>query len=83
MTFTSIIEGTRQGREIDFRKTYDDFDPVCIVDYAGSLDPDGFQIAGEWVRLEDLMSGPFVMQRQSSGEQQVERETEVDVPLDR
>ena len=80
MTFTAIIEGMRQGREIEFRKTYDDFDPICIVDYVGTLDSEGLQIAGEWVRLDDMLSGPFVMQRQSAGEQPLERELEAEFP---
>jgi hypothetical protein len=83
MHFTALIEGKRQTRDIDFRKTYDDMEPICIVDYVGKLDPDGLLIAGEWVRLDNLMSGSFAMQRQSKQAQAIERELETEAPLNR
>ena len=48
---------------MNFRKTYDDLHAICVVDYAGMLESDGMQITGEWVRLSDIASGIFAMQR--------------------
>ena len=83
MHFTAIVEGIRHGREMDFRKTYDDMPAICIVDYVGSLDPDGQQVTGEWVRLNDLASGSFAMQRQRKLTARAVRKLEAQVPLDR
>jgi hypothetical protein len=66
---TAVINGTRRGRDVEFRKTYDEFAPVCVVDYSGVLEPEGDEIAGEWVRLGDLQSGPFVMRRSLEDEE--------------
>ena len=61
----ATLEGTRRGRQVRFRKTYDDFgDGYASVLYEGRVDPSGDEIAGEWT-VPGVWSGTFLMIRAS------------------
>jgi hypothetical protein len=74
---TGIVEGSRRGENVAFRKTYDELVPVCCVDYDGTVDLEATEICGEWVRLEDGLTGSFVMRRKDGREMVAKREAEI------
>ena len=61
----ATLEGSRQGIQVRFRKTYDDFgEGYASVLYEGLVDPSGEEIAGEWT-VPGVWSGTFLMIRAS------------------
>ena len=74
---TGIVEGSRRGGIVAFRKTYDELEPICCVDYDGIVDPEATEISGEWVRLEDGLTGSFVMRREDGREAAARHEAEI------
>ena len=78
---TSVIEGSRRGCNVWFRKTYDELEPLCSIDYNGIVDPEVTEISGEWVRLNDGETGSFVMRRDIGNEQAASVEAEVVEPI--
>jgi hypothetical protein len=78
---TAVVEGERRGNHVAFRKTYDELEPACSVEYDGIVDADGTEISGEWVRLEDGLTGSFVMRREVGREEEVVRESEVEIEI--
>lgn len=80
----AFLRGSRQGRAVDFTKTYDGAsDAAHSVDYVGQLAGDGLSVTGVW-SLED-MDGTFEMWRDKSVEEAAEREVveELEVPVTR
>ncbi|HET9427954.1 MAG TPA: hypothetical protein VFO69_06300 [Allosphingosinicella sp.] len=60
----AVIDGRREGRSVQFIKMYDQTDDEYdVVQYSGSLDPEGDEIAGTWQVAG--MSGTFLMVRRS------------------
>jgi hypothetical protein len=60
----AVIDGLREGHEVRFLKMYDSGDQgFDTVQYSGSLDRDGDEIAGTWAIAG--MSGSFLMIRRS------------------
>lgn len=60
------IEGTVSGRQVYFKKTYDQVDGgYPVVSYDGAISDDFSKIEGTWTTHEEpeSWSGPFVMNR--------------------
>lgn len=76
----AVLVGSRQQCHVEFVKTYDEFDPICVVDYHGTVDEDSTEISGDWVRRDDGMAGSFVMRRKNGGQHQVEKRASVEQP---
>ena len=76
----AVLVGSRREGQVEFVKTYDEFDPICVVDYHGTVDEDSTEINGDWVRRDDGMTGSFVMRRQNSSQLQVEELVSVEQP---
>jgi hypothetical protein len=78
----AFIRGSREGRSVDFTKTYDGAaEAAHSVDYVGRLSEDGNSVAGVW-SLEYL-DGTFEMHREIELEEERADETEsveLDVP---
>ena len=68
---TALIHGHRAGSAVSFVKSYDDRH-AHAVHYAGTLDPEGTEIAGIW-RIPGNWSGTFVMVRPARAATGVER----------
>jgi hypothetical protein len=68
---TALINGHRTGTSVSFVKNYDDRH-THAVHYAGTLDPEGSEIAGIW-RIPENWSGTFVMVRPASTSAEAER----------
>ncbi len=69
---TALIDGTRGGSRVEFRKTYDGsagWDHM--VSYDGAINPDGSEIEGAW-RLSDGTHGRFLMRRERRKAKEVE-----------
>ncbi len=81
--FTAVVQGVRSGSQVELRKTYDDFDPICVVDYFGTIDAEASEIRGDWIRLDDLLSGPFVMRREHAADEESAKLAEATSALDR
>ena len=72
----AMISGSRQGRAVDFTKTYDGAsDAAHAVDYVGRVSADGNTISGVWSLAE--MDGTFEMHREAVWEAQADAEAEV------
>jgi hypothetical protein len=64
-TLFATLFGSRQGRSVVFRKTYDGAGPnYDAVDYDGTLSADGVEITGRWV-IRRVWSGTFLMIRET------------------
>lgn len=74
-TILALLEGTRQGTAVAFRKTYDAGIPNygAPIDYDGTLSADGSEIEGRW-RICATWSGKFLMIRSTGKPQAVKRE---------
>jgi hypothetical protein len=77
----AFVNGVRHGRHVEFQKTYEEGEDVCIVDYQGIIDAEATEIDGEWVRPEDGLAGSFVMHRHARQPATEQREAEADVPV--
>lgn len=61
----ATLEGRRDGSQVAFRKTYDDYDDEYrTVRYEGQIDPSGDEITGHWM-VPGAWSGTFLMIRAS------------------
>ena len=80
------ISGIRSGLEVRFRKTYVGAPPGAedAVDYFGRANADGSQIDGRWRVVSSLeqVSGPFVMNRRPSAEQDRLKRAKANASLD-
>ncbi len=64
----AVIDGSRNGRSVQFIKMYDQADgEYDVVQYEGTIDPDGDEIGGRWV--VSGMTGTFLMVRQSKAKE--------------
>jgi len=64
-TLYATLTGSRQGRAVTFRKTYDSAVPgYHVVDYAGTLNAEATEIEGRWT-IAGAWSGKFMMIRES------------------
>ena len=79
-TIGAEISGHRQGRSVDFTKTY--IDPVegyeNPVDYVGQLSGDGMVVSGVWSLFD--MNGTFEMHREEKAASVEKAETAQTVP---
>ncbi|WAT18634.1 hypothetical protein OZN62_03370 [Aurantiacibacter sp. MUD11] len=81
-TLEADLVGLRHGTGVDFTKTYT---PGASrhyshpVDYVGSVSEDGQVIKGVWSLLD--LDGTFVMRRELTREEMLEREAEVAEPV--
>ena len=58
----AVIDGRRDGRNVQFIKMYEQADEEYdVVHYSGAVDPEGDEIAGTW--LLHGLSGTFLMVR--------------------
>jgi hypothetical protein len=72
----AVLSGSRQGRSVDFTKTYDGAsDAAHAVDYVGQLSADGDTITGVWSLA--ALDGTFEMYREAVWEEKVGVEAEV------
>jgi hypothetical protein len=63
-TLFATLLGGREGQQVAFRKTYAAAGPnYDLVDYQGTLSPDGIEIEGRWV-IRRMWSGTFLMVRE-------------------
>lgn len=77
----AVLRGSRQGKSVDFTKTYDgSSDAAHAVDYVGQLSDDGNSVTGVW-SLQDL-DGTFEMRREIGWEEAIAAtaDDEVDLP---
>ena len=66
----AVIEGAREGRAVDFIKTYDGkSDASNSVDYVGQLSQDGATITGVW--SYEAWDGTFEMHRDAALEEEI------------
>lgn len=66
----AVLAGSRDGRSVDFTKTYDgSSDAAHAVDYVGRLSDDGNKVTGVW-SLE-VLDGTFEMHRDTAIEELV------------
>ena len=76
-TLYATLTGSRQGRAVTFRKTYDSAVPgYHVVDYAGTLNAEATEIEGRW-SIPGVWSGKFMMirpQREALKEEQRQSE---------
>jgi hypothetical protein len=80
-TLYAIVDGTRSGSAVTFRKTYDGSGGwTHTVFYSGQLSADGAEIDGEW-RIPPFPPGRFLMIRQGGKEEVVTRRVAVDVEI--
>ena len=71
----AVIDGRREGRDVQFIKMYEQADAEYdVVHYSGAVDPDGDEIAGTW--LLHGLSGTFLMIRRPRKTEAAEIETE-------
>ena len=71
----AVIDGSRNGQSVQFIKMYDQADgEYDVVQYQGTVDPDGDEIGGQWV--VSGMTGTFLMVRRSKAEEEAKLETE-------
>jgi hypothetical protein len=79
MTLNAIIEGERVGSSVRFLKRYDYLPRAYyVVDYRGTLAPDGDEIEGEWAIAGDG-SGTFLMIRDAGAEETAGQEASEEV----
>ena len=66
----AVIDGTRDGHNVQFLKMYDSGDEgFDAVQYSGRVDPEGDEIGGTWAVAG--LKGTFLMIRRSGAEQTV------------
>ena len=76
----AMIEGRRQGSDVDFIKHYDVFRRAGTpVHYSGSVSADGSEISGVW-DIPGSWSGTFLMIRARPKAAAAERKTAETVP---
>ena len=72
----AVLEGSREGSLVRFRKTYDDLDDYRdTVRYEGRIDSGGDEISGEW-NIPGVWSGSFLMIRASKAGERASRKIE-------
>jgi hypothetical protein len=72
-TLYATLAGTRQNGMVTFRKTYEAAGPnYDTVDYEGTLNADGTEIAGRWI-IRRAWSGTFLMIRSAGKAETVTR----------
>jgi hypothetical protein len=70
---SASVEGRRNGRAVDFAKTYDDVGLAgYTIHYAGTLAEGGNEIDGAW-SIPGEHSGTFLMVREGGAEAEEER----------
>jgi hypothetical protein len=70
---TASLEGRRNGRAVDFAKTYDEVAVAgYTIHYAGTLAEDGNEIEGTW-SIPGQWNGTFLMVREGGAEAEEER----------
>ena len=78
----AMVVGTRQGKSVDFTKSYDgSSDAAHAVDYVGLMSDDGNSVTGVW-SLEDL-DGTFEMRRETGWEEALATVVEEEAELPR
>lgn len=76
----AVIAGSRQGRAVDFIKTYDGkSDASNSVDYVGQLASDGNSVTGVW--SYESWDGTFEMHRDARLEELIAEESEAELPM--
>ena len=71
----AVLTGSRDGRSIDFIKTYDgSSDAAHAIDYVGQLSEDGNLVTGVWSLAE--FDGTFEMRREIAWEEVLSVEAE-------
>lgn len=66
--FVSLVSGARQGRRVQFRKTYQTDRRNHVVLYEGTLNDEGDEIGGTWI-ISESWQGAFLMVRRRAGAQ--------------
>lgn len=75
----AVIDGRREGHSVNFTKTYGGSGGwEHIVEYEGTLSPDGNEIEGEW-RVPGAMNGRFMMIRPERNTQTTDQKIEENV----
>jgi hypothetical protein len=76
----ALLSGNRQGRAVDFTKTYDgSSDAAHAVDYVGQLSDDGDSVTGVWSLAE--LDGTFEMHRERAWEELAVTEAAEELPV--
>jgi hypothetical protein len=77
--FPALIEGSRSGHSVWFRKFYDDLRLAAdVVEYDGHIAFDGNEISGEW-HIPGECGGTFIMIRAGAAAIEAERSDTVPV----
>ncbi len=74
----ATIVGNRQGRSVDFIKTYVGEVVTDSIDYVGQLSEDGSTVTGVWSNND--MDGTFEMHRDLALEEVIEVEEAIELP---
>lgn len=75
----AVVAGVRDGRSVDFNKTYRGQAWRHRVDYVGQVSEDGQLVSGMW-SVEEL-DGAFEMRRAAGWEEVVAAETREELPI--
>ena len=75
----ATLVGNRQGRAVDFTKSYDGEVVSDQIDYVGQLSEDGETVTGVWSNSE--MDGTFEMHRERAWEELAVTETAEELPV--
>ena len=76
----ALLSGNREGRAVDFTKTYDgSSDAAHAVDYVGQLSDDGDSVTGVWSLAE--LDGTFEMHRERAWEELAVTEAAEELPV--
>jgi len=73
------LVGNRQGRAVDFTKSYLGWAIEDQIDYVGQLSEDGETITGVWSNAD--MDGTFEMHRERAWEELASAETSEELPV--